>query len=257
MQIFKLRFYFKVFLAFVFVTPAAGLGAQPCADNALQAYYDSHRLPVLLSFVNEQALCITDLKEVDFKGFCPPVLDQGAEGSCNSWALGYGYMSFRYNRDAHVTPIGLDTENVYSPQYLFNLTRCLKEASPGTDCRHGTNILNCLDVFKNFGCCKWRDFPLNQTPISCLQAPSMSVIEKALSDTVTSYIILTYGNASKSFKGLIKSFKFFLQHQVPVVVQMERSSTMRRDYLAQDGSVRCILDSVPGRMATGYHTSWS
>ncbi len=255
MQILKWRFYFSVFTAFAVLMPGISLMAQPCADNALETYYDSHKLPVLLNFVNEQALCITDLKEVDLKGFCPPVLDQGTEGSCNGWAIGYGFMSFRYNRDAHITPTGLDTDNVYSPQYLFNLTRCLKEVSPGTDCRHGTNILNCLDVFKNFGCCKWRDFPLNQTPISCLQAPSMNVIEKALSDTVTSYSIITYGNESKPFKSLIKCFKFFLQHQVPIVVQMERSSTMRRDYLAQAGSVRCILDSVPRRRADGWHTS--
>ncbi len=255
MQIFKLRFYFKVFLAFAFVMWAACVVAQPCAETALQTYYNTYRGPVLLNFVNEQALCITDLKEVDLSGFCPPVLNQGSEGSCNSWALGYGYMSFRYNRDAHVTPTGLDTDNVYSPQYLFNLTRCLKGGDPGANCRSGTDLLSTLDILKSFGCCKWRDFPLNQTPISCLQAPRMDVVAMGMNDTITSYSIITHGNESKSFKRLIKCFKFFLQHQVPIVVQMERTSTLGRDYMAQAGSVRGVLDSVPGRMATGWHTS--
>ncbi|MFN8285461.1 MAG: C1 family peptidase [Chitinophagales bacterium] len=229
--------------------------AQPCAESALRTYYVTHNQGPRLNFIDYSSIPEVDSVEIDLRRFCPPVLNQGREGSCNSWALGYGYMSFRYYRDMGVSPTALDTDNMFSPQYIFNLSRCLTELNPGQNCRTGTGLLNDLNILKIFGCCRWKYFPYNPAPTSCFQAPEMSVIGEGMKDTISSYAIITFGTGKKNFNGLIKCFKFFLSREVPIVIVMERTNSLGADYVSHNGIVRGLLDSVPAAKAAGLHTS--
>jgi hypothetical protein len=103
----------------------------------------------------------------DLSTLLPPPGDQGRQGSCVAWAVGYAARSYYLKRDFNA-----DTSqavNVLSPAFIYNTL------SRG-DCSGGLSISAALNLVREKG-----GVPLNQLPYNsgdCLALPEPSTIER-------------------------------------------------------------------------------
>ncbi len=77
----------------------------------------------------------------DLRDRFPPAGDQGEQGSCVGWAVGYAARSY-YNSQAG-GGARLTTHDVPSPAYIYDRIR-----SPGASCDDGSRIAAALDLLK-------------------------------------------------------------------------------------------------------------
>src|SRR6202000_1608681 len=77
----------------------------------------------------------------DLSADLPPPGDQGKQGSCVAWAVGYAARTYYLKHDysADVT----DATNILSPAYIFNSLRTTRG-----DCSQGTSIADALKLLK-------------------------------------------------------------------------------------------------------------
>jgi hypothetical protein len=89
---------------------------------------------------------------VDLSASVPPVKNQGAQGSCVAWAVGYYAKTFQEGLEEKwdITKIG----NQYSPAWVYN------QLNGGVD--GGISINNALNLIVTKGCDTWLHFPYNE-----------------------------------------------------------------------------------------------
>jgi len=85
----------------------------------------------------------------------PPVWDQGTEGSCVSFAVGYIGVSY-YLKMLKNMPYS-STGAYRSPEFLYNNTKISGNCNTGS---HFTNVLNFL---KSSGVCSWSQMPYSSS----------------------------------------------------------------------------------------------
>lgn len=105
----------------------------------------------------------------DLSPMMPPPGNQGQQGSCVAWAVGYAARSYYLKRDlaADVS----QAENILSPAFVFNSLR-----TPRGNCTGGTAITAALDLLKSEG-----GVPLNALPYSasdCYALPSPALLQE-------------------------------------------------------------------------------
>lgn len=113
----------------------------------------------------------------------PPVISQGSEGSCVSFAIGY------YIRSSY-------TSTVLSPEYLFNLSKT------DLNCQ-GSTLLNNLNVLKEKGICTNQSMPYSSIN-GCALIPSESQNAEAANYKITSYAVV-YTSDQAAIKALLNS----------------------------------------------------
>jgi len=80
---------------------------------------------------------------------CPPVQDQGSEGSCVAWTTAYYARSIEYFYATGQQYY--NSSNIFSPEYVYNQVR--------VSCQGGTSITACFDLLKNQGVCLYSSMP--------------------------------------------------------------------------------------------------
>jgi len=80
---------------------------------------------------------------------CPPISDQGSEGSCVAWASTYYARSIEYFYSTGQQ--SYNSSNVFSPEYVYNQTK--------VSCQGGTSITACYELLKNQGVCLYSSMP--------------------------------------------------------------------------------------------------
>lgn len=120
--------------------------------------------------------------EVSLK--CPPIGDQGSEGSCVAWAEGYAARAI----DWYYKTGGIVT---FSPEFLYNLCKF------GT-CAAGTAMQVVLDTMIHKGVCIYAAMPYNDG--DCMTLPNASQLSNA-----TNYKITGYSKISKYDLGAIRA----------------------------------------------------
>jgi hypothetical protein len=109
-------------------------------------------------------------ESVDLSSNFPPPGDQGKQGSCVGWSVGYAarayYVSAGEGRSLS------RRANIPSPAYIYNLTLSRSEV---TNCGHGMMISEALDTLKEGGV-SLADYPYDERRCS---PPPSSVIEAA------------------------------------------------------------------------------
>lgn len=91
---------------------------------------------------------------VDLRDRFPPAGDQGYQGSCVAWAVGYAARSY-YSSQAG-GGARLTTHDVPSPAYIFNTIR-----EPRPNCEGGSRIIDALELLKN-GAASLAEFPYDE-----------------------------------------------------------------------------------------------
>jgi len=105
----------------------------------------------------------------DLAADLPPPGNQGKQGSCVAWAVGYSartyYLKHDYSEDV------TQPANILSPAFIFNSLR----TTPG-DCSEGTSISDALKLLKSSGGVPLDLLPYN--PSQCLARPSPAVLAR-------------------------------------------------------------------------------
>jgi hypothetical protein len=131
-------------------------------------------------FVRGDAAEYRATKEVPlFRAFYPPHSDlapdwpapgdQGKQGSCVAWAVGYAARTYYLKHDeaADIT----QAQNILSPAYIYNSLRETKG-----DCSSGTSVADALKLLKASG-----GVPLDQLPYDpkqCIALPTAAVLAR-------------------------------------------------------------------------------
>lgn len=131
-------------------------------------------------FVRSNAAEYRATKEVQqFRAFYPPQSDlasswpapgdQGKQGSCVAWAVGYAARTYYLKHD-EAADIS-QAENILSPAYIYNSLRETRG-----DCSSGTSVADALKLLKTSG-----GVPLNLLPYDpkkCFDLPSAAVLAR-------------------------------------------------------------------------------
>jgi hypothetical protein len=80
----------------------------------------------------------------------PPVLNQGSEGSCAAFAIGYAARSVEYFNATGLL-------KTFSPEHLYNNVKF------GTDCYSGTAMQTCLEFIMANGILPWSEMPYSSS----------------------------------------------------------------------------------------------
>jgi hypothetical protein len=107
----------------------------------------------------------------------PPPGDQGKQGACVAWSVGYALRGYYYRRRTQTR--ASDAANLFSPSYIYNqLVR-----SP--DCSGGSNIKAALELMRTEGIATMADFPYDDR--SCIRKPNGEIMRRAAANTISGY----------------------------------------------------------------------
>jgi hypothetical protein len=105
---------------------------------------------------------------VDLSGQMPPVGDQGQQGSCAAWAIGY-YQKTHYEWVEHEWNLG-QTSHQFSPAFIYN------QINGGADL--GAGYSDAFALITDQGCATMADCPYNQNDYTSW--PSESAYSRAI-----------------------------------------------------------------------------
>jgi hypothetical protein len=93
----------------------------------------------------------------------PPVGNQGPEGSCVAFAVGYAARSVDWYYRTGATSYN-NAVNIFSPEFLYNQVKF------SDDCAVGTAMQTALDLMVNSGICTFQSMPYNSN--DCATQPN-------------------------------------------------------------------------------------
>ena len=93
--------------------------------------------------------------------------DQGRQGSCVGWAVGYALKSFQ-EREEREWKLAVP-EHTFSPSYIYN------QIKPSGDCDTGSNFIDALNLVRKHGSVSIVDFPYDET--ECSERPTARLKE--------------------------------------------------------------------------------
>ena len=132
----------------------------------------------------------------------PPVGNQGGEGSCVAFAVGYAARSteqyYRTNAGSYS-----NSTNIFSPEFLYNQVKF------SSDCGSGTSMQVALDFIKANGISTFQSMPYSSTN-GCSLLPTTAQLSEAVN-----YKIISYSKIISTDKAAIKSM---VSQNHPVIV---------------------------------------
>jgi C1A family cysteine protease len=108
---------------------------------------------------------------------CPPIGNQGGEGSCVAWGSTYAGRSIA--RKMHDGGTYAKATNIFSPEYVYNQIKI-------SNCSSGAYIYKAFDLLKSQGVCTWNDMPYSSTN-GCSTKPNTTQKQKAAANKIISY----------------------------------------------------------------------
>lgn len=178
----------------------------------------------------------------DLSEYLPPIMSQGAQGSCVSWAVSYYMKSLQENIQ---TGMPFNPANTMSPAYTYNqitLGNCV-----------GTEIAATLQILKSKGVCSLDSFPYSAD--GCSEQPSAEQDTLASPNKISDFKNLSGENMVLEMKALIND-------QKPIIIGAYLSSefgkiddlglTAYREHL-----VDYSLDRCHAMLVVGYSDEYS
>jgi Bacterial Ig domain/Papain family cysteine protease len=132
----------------------------------------------------------------------PPVSNQGSEGSCVSFAVGYAARSSEQYYRKNATSYSLSS-NIFSPEFLYN------QIKASSSCSSGSSILGALEFLKSTGICTWQSMPYSSSN-GCDLLPTSAQTTEAASFKITSY--------SGIYTADLTSIKAMLSSNHPLII---------------------------------------
>lgn len=139
----------------------------------------------------------------------PPVGNQGAEGSCVAFAVGYAAWSAeKYYRSGATTYS--NSTNIFSPEFLYNQIKF------STDCNSGAAMQTALDFIKLNGICTYQSMPYSSSN-GCSVLPNSTQSLEALGHKLVSYAKM-YTTDKSAIKSMISQ-----NHPVIITILADNS----------------------------------
>jgi len=132
----------------------------------------------------------------------PPVLNQGSEGSCVAFAVGYAARSVEYYNATGIS-------KTFSPEYLYNQVKF------SSDCYSGTSMQMALEFITNNGILPWGSMPYSSTN-GCALQPTEVQKQEALVYKTDGFVKM-YTVDTAMIKAMVRSNK-------PVVISIVTNS---------------------------------
>ena len=127
---------------------------------------------------------------------CPSAGNQGNQGSCSGWAVGYGAMSIlAYNKYWQNWDLA-----TMSPSFIYNQVYI-------EHCDSGAYLVDALELARIKGCCKLKEMPYNEE--NCGILPNSFLQQRALSNRIS------YGQINHTS---VEDIRLALSLNIPVVV---------------------------------------
>jgi hypothetical protein len=108
----------------------------------------------------------------------PDVQNQGGEGSCVVFAVGYAARSANQYYKTNATSYNYST-NVFSPEFIYNQIKT-------SDCGSGTGVVTALNFLVNTGICSWQSMPYSSSN-GCSLLPTSTQTSEAGNYKITGY----------------------------------------------------------------------
>jgi len=154
----------------------------------------------------------------------PAVGQQGGEGSCVAFAVGYATRSaeqfYRTNAGSYN-----NTTNVFSPEFLYN------QVKASSDCGSGTSILKALDFIVANGICTFQSMPYSYTN-GCSLMPTGAQLAEGLNYKISGY--------SKVINTDRSAIKTMIQQKHPLIIMI------LADYSFQNATAGFIWKTYSG-----------
>ena len=146
----------------------------------------------------------------DLSDKMPPVRNQGGQGSCASWAVGYYLKSYHEHIDKNTDyGKGNNYSGAYSPAFLYNSVKI------GSSCNSGSYLYKNLDRVKDIGIASWKDMPYNES--KCDTKPSDTATTNAKCARILDYQKISIHRENiKSIE--MQDIKYYLSHGNPIVI---------------------------------------
>ena len=159
--------------------------------------------------------------QIDLSSYFPPAGDQSAQGSCGSWAVGYGARS--YYLSAETGRLGFD--DAISPAYIFN------QISPGAFDENvrcsGTTFTAALDLLRDVGAVDMTTWPYD--PSTCRPTPTDELLTVAASNRIPDYTSFNSAEIKDT-----RRFKEVLASGHPIIIA---ATIVVKDFLSYRGGV--------------------
>lgn len=149
---------------------------------------------------------------VDLSSEMPPVGNQGAQGSCVGWSVGYAlrsYLNHYVTKSGYLTGETVNNQAVFSPAFIYN------QLNGGKD--EGSHISSALKLMLANGAATMADMPYSDKDYRT--QPTTQVIGKAA------------GNKIKEFGRIsldLPAFKAFLANKNPIVIGAKVDANMTK-----------------------------
>lgn len=164
-----------------------GCALLPAADYA--------KLPKMPDIIAVQTLPVT------YTLVCPPIGNQGGEGSCVGWALAQAARSITYKFSKGQLSWA-NNVNIFSPEYVFN------QIKVNSSCLSGAYVSTGLNLLVNKGVCTWAQMPYSSTNGCALQPTTKQNMAAAL------YKINSWSTIGRT----VSNFKNILYSNKPIIV---------------------------------------
>jgi hypothetical protein len=108
---------------------------------------------------------------VDLSSNFPTAGNQGAQGSCVGWAVGYALKTYQEKLE---NAWSLNTfDHIFSPSFIYN------QIKGGDSCDAGSSIHKALQMIVDQGAATWSAMPYYGDEFSCLTQPTTQIREDA------------------------------------------------------------------------------
>jgi hypothetical protein len=144
-----------------------------------------------------------------FRLTTPPVGNQGSEGSCVAFAVGYGARSIEQYYRTGATSYS-NASNIFSPEFLYNQVKF------ASDCNSGTAMQTALDFIKLNGICTFQSMPYSSSN-GCSTLPTSTQSSEAQNYKIASYAKL-YTTDKAAIKAMVTQ-----KHPVIITILADNS----------------------------------
>lgn len=167
---------------------------------------------------------LTLLPRIDLADSLPPAGDQGDQGSCVAWTLGYNVVSYYENfldHGGYQVVNGKPKDNrVFSPAFIYN---SIKHRQIPVECNTGIAYTEAFRLVKERGICRWASLPYFGENRGCSKPPDAPAINEALQ-----YL----GYYFRRINGTIRDIKTNVASGIPVIIGVFTSDKLKSFGLA-------------------------